>query len=41
MTHDYVALLGTKGGPKDWQDACDGHYQGDLIVGHDAIRIDL
>jgi ribonuclease BN (tRNA processing enzyme) len=28
-------------GPKDWQDACDGHYHGDLIVGHDGIRIDL
>lgn len=28
-------------GPKDWQDACDGHYNGDLIVGYDGIRIDL
>ncbi|MEP3844434.1 MAG: MBL fold metallo-hydrolase [Paracoccaceae bacterium] len=28
-------------GPKDWQDACDGHYRGDLIVGHDGLRIDL
>ena len=28
-------------GPKDWQDACAGHYDGDLIVGHDGIRIDL
>ncbi|MEO9652716.1 MAG: MBL fold metallo-hydrolase [Roseobacter sp.] len=28
-------------GPKDWQDACRGHYHGDLIVGHDGLRIDL
>ncbi|MGY3439710.1 MULTISPECIES: MBL fold metallo-hydrolase [unclassified Marinovum] len=28
-------------GPKDWQNACDGHYNGDLIVGHDGLRIDL
>ncbi len=28
-------------GPKDWQEACAGHYDGDLIVGHDGIRIDL
>ena len=28
-------------GPKNWQDACAGHYDGDLIVGHDGIRIDL
>jgi len=26
---------------KDWQDACAGHYNGELIVGHDAIRIAL
>jgi ribonuclease BN (tRNA processing enzyme) len=26
---------------KDWQEACAGHYNGELIVGHDAIRIEL
>lgn len=26
---------------KDWQDACAGYYNGELIVGHDAIRIAL
>ena len=26
---------------KDWQDACAGRYNGELIVGHDAIRIAL
>jgi len=26
---------------KDWQDACAAHYNGELIVGHDAIRIAL
>ncbi|OED49347.1 hydrolase [Rhodobacteraceae bacterium (ex Bugula neritina AB1)] len=28
-------------GPKDWQDACAGYFDGELIVGHDAIRITL
>lgn len=28
-------------GPKDWQDACADHHQGDLIVGHNGRRIDL
>ncbi|SMX27242.1 Ribonuclease BN [Pelagimonas phthalicica] len=28
-------------GPKDWQDACADHYTGELVVGHDGIRIDL
>jgi ribonuclease BN (tRNA processing enzyme) len=28
-------------GPQDWQDACAGHYNGELIVGQDGIRIDL
>ncbi|WP_425039750.1 MBL fold metallo-hydrolase [Primorskyibacter sp. S187A] len=28
-------------GPKDWQDACAGHFGGELIIGHDGIRIDL
>lgn len=26
---------------KDWQEACAGHYNGELIVGYDAIRIEL
>ncbi len=28
-------------GPQDWQDACAGHYDGNLIVGRDGLRIDL
>ena len=28
-------------GPKDWQDACADHYDGELIIGHDGIRISL
>ncbi len=28
-------------GPKDWQDACADHWSGDLIVGHDGIKIEL
>jgi|TARA_B110000908_G_C10262409_1_gene460353 ribonuclease BN (tRNA processing enzyme) len=28
-------------GPKDWQDACADHWSGELIVGHDGIRIEL
>ncbi|MDB4198672.1 MBL fold metallo-hydrolase [Ascidiaceihabitans sp.] len=28
-------------GPKDWQKACAGHWDGELIVGHDGIRIEL
>ena len=28
-------------GPKDWQDACIGHYGGELIVGYDGVRIEL
>jgi ribonuclease BN (tRNA processing enzyme) len=28
-------------GPKDWQDSCVDHWSGDLIVGHDGIRIEL
>ncbi|WP_370227914.1 MBL fold metallo-hydrolase [Cognatishimia sp.] len=28
-------------GPKDWQEACAGHYDGELIVGRDGLRIDL
>jgi ribonuclease BN (tRNA processing enzyme) len=28
-------------GPKDWKDACADHFDGDLIVGHDGIRIVL
>ena len=28
-------------GPKDWQDACAAHWSGELIVGHDGIRIEL
>ncbi|MGB7244629.1 MAG: MBL fold metallo-hydrolase [Sulfitobacter sp.] len=28
-------------GPRDWQDACASHWDGDLIVGHDGIRIAL
>lgn len=28
-------------GPKDWQEACADHYDGDLIVGHDGVRIEL
>lgn len=28
-------------GPKDWQEACTGHFDGELIVGHDGIRINL
>ena len=28
-------------GPKDWQTACEGHYDGTLIVGRDGLRIDL
>ena len=28
-------------GPQDWKDACAGHYDGNLIVGHDGLRIDL
>lgn len=26
---------------KDWQDACAGHYDGELIIGYDGLRIDL
>ena len=26
---------------KDWQDACAAHYQGEVIVGYDGIRIEL
>ena len=28
-------------GPKDWQEACADHWSGQLIVGHDGIRIEL
>jgi ribonuclease BN (tRNA processing enzyme) len=28
-------------GPKDWQDACAGHWDGELIIGHDGIKIEL
>ena len=28
-------------GPKDWQEACADHWSGELIVGHDGIRIEL
>ena len=28
-------------GVVDWQEACAGHYEGELIIGHDGIRIDL
>lgn len=28
-------------GPENWIEACDGHYDGELIVGRDGIRIDL
>jgi ribonuclease BN (tRNA processing enzyme) len=28
-------------GLRDWQDACAGYYDGELIVGHDATRIAL
>lgn len=28
-------------GPQDWQEACRDHFGGDLIVGHDGIRIAL
>jgi ribonuclease BN (tRNA processing enzyme) len=28
-------------GPKDWQDACVDHWSGELIVGHDGIKIEL
>lgn len=28
-------------GPKDWREACAGHFDRELIVGHDGIRIDL
>lgn len=28
-------------GPKDWQDACADHWSGELIVGHDGIKIEL
>lgn len=28
-------------GPKDWQDACADHWNGELIVGHDGVRIEL
>lgn len=28
-------------GPKDWQDAAAGHWDGPLIVGHDGVKIDL
>ena len=28
-------------GPKNWQEACAGHFDGELIVGHDGIRINL
>lgn len=26
---------------KDWQEACEDHWSGELIVGHDGIKIDL
>ena len=28
-------------GLKDWEEACAGHYEGELIVGQDGIKIDL
>ena len=28
-------------GLKDWEEACAGHYKGELIVGQDGIKIDL
>lgn len=28
-------------GPDDWRAACADHYDGELIVGHDGLRIDL
>lgn len=28
-------------GPKDWQDACADHWSGELIVGHDGVKIEL
>lgn len=28
-------------GPKDWQEACAGHWDGELIVGHDGVKIEL
>ncbi len=28
-------------GTKDWETACEGHFDGELIVGYDGIRIDL
>lgn len=28
-------------GPKDWEDACAGHFDGELIISHDGIRIAL
>ena len=28
-------------GKKNWEDACEGHYNGELIVGYDGIRVDL
>jgi ribonuclease BN (tRNA processing enzyme) len=28
-------------GPEDWQDACAEHWSGDLILGHDGIKIEL
>ena len=28
-------------GPKDWEEACAGRYEGELIVGHDGVRIEL
>ncbi|XAT61644.1 MBL fold metallo-hydrolase [Rhodobacteraceae bacterium Araon29] len=28
-------------GPKDWEEACAGHYEGELIIGQDGIKIDL
>ena len=28
-------------GPKDWQGACAGHFDGELIVGYDSTRIEL
>ena len=28
-------------GLKDWEEACTGHYEGELIIGQDGIKIDL
>lgn len=28
-------------GPREWEEACAGYYKGELIVGHDGVKIEL